>query len=268
MNTGPNTDILGIRDWVRERLGIAYSDRGLEILTARVESARQKLGFPTVSRLRQAIASDPNSMAAAVLADAVSTNHTAFFREPETFKHFAEHILEPLCHAGREVRIWSAAASTGEEAYSLAMLLHERLGPHGASRFRILGTDISRAAVAQAESGRYEAHSRSVDGRYQAYVRDVGAGHFEVTPEIRQMCMFRRLNLMSERYPFAKKFDVIFCRNVLYYFSTQEQERVLGKLAGAAAKNGVLVTSLTESVHGLDVCWDKTHPAFYRLGAA
>jgi chemotaxis protein methyltransferase CheR len=150
------------------------------------------------------------------------------------------------------------------------MLAAEALGPEqAASAVSILGTDISAPVVKQAESAVYGAAHLEQTPEYflTRYFVPVGGGEFKVSPHIQKMCTFRRLNLKVQPFPFRRPFDVIFCRNVLYYFDRGQQRRTLEALYEAAEPGGWLLTSVTESVRDLNTRWCWVGGGIYRKAA-
>jgi chemotaxis protein methyltransferase CheR len=197
------------------------------------------------------------------LAEATSTNHTAFFREPDTFDALAREIL-PSLPQGEALRLWSAAASSGEESYSMAIVADSVLG-EDASRVRILGTDISERQLRVAEQAVYarDAVTLVPDRLRNAFV-DGDDLSVRVAARIRQRCVFRRLNLVAQPWPFAKQFHVIFLRNVLYYFDPQVRQQVIEACFDVAAPRGWLVLGLSEPLLDVQTRWTPAGPGLFR----
>lgn len=249
-----------IQKWVHVHLGIFYPEHKLCMLEGRLLGLCRKAQIPTIQELHQTLVLSPKSGIALDLAHAVSTNHTAFFREVETFDYFMSSIVPNI---NGPFRIWSAAASTGEESYTLAMLLVQALGLSQAQeRVSILGTDISAEVIGTAEAACYN----QIDGIPEAYRAYLVAhrGGFAIHPGVRRLCMFRRLNLLRQPWPFKQQFQVVFSRNVLYYFDTAQQEQLLQRFYTQTKPGGWLLTSVTESLRGLNVPWKMVRPGIYR----
>jgi chemotaxis protein methyltransferase CheR len=206
------------------------------------------------------------------LLDAVSTNKTDFFREPDHFDFLARKALPELVEGngrGRPLLIWSAGCSTGEEPYTLAMVLDQWGAAKAGFRYRILATDLSTAVLARAERGVYaEEVARPVPAdwrrKYFLRSRDRSSNLLRVAPELRRLVEFRRLNFMEARFDLAQKADVIFCRNVLIYFDRPTQERILGKLAGELVPGGYAFVGHSETLHDMDLPLKPVAPAVYR----
>ena len=199
------------------------------------------------------------------LAEAVSTNYTTFFREPDIFKFLGDTIL-PTLPSNEPSRIWSAAASSGEEAYSLAIFLQERLGEvDAAARVRILGTDISERHVRSAEEGIFSTLKlEQLEDRRRLFFEPLGVGQWRARASLRQMCTFRRMNLTQAVWPFEQRFHVIFLRNVLYYFAADVRRTVIEACYDAAEPGAWLVTSLTEPMLDMSTRWEQVQPAIFR----
>lgn len=195
------------------------------------------------------------------MIDVVTTNKTDFFREPRHFDYLVERALPDLIVRGaggaRPLMIWSAACSSGEEAYTLAMVINDyRLRTGGSYTFMVLGTDISTRVLESAKRGIYDEervqpvpeHMRK---RYLMRSRDRDKRQVRIVPELREMVRFRRVNFMEHDFGLREKMDVIFCRNVLIYFDRPTQEAVINRLCDHLAPGGYLFTGHSETINGL-----------------
>lgn len=255
-----------IRHWVFEHTGLHYPERKYSTLFHRLKKLCNQLNLDSLAALNHALQYNNGADLAVKLACAVSTNHTFFFRERETFEFFETKII-PTLPAAEPWRIWSAACSGGDEAYTLALILAEALGvPQTSSRVSILGTDISQTALEQAELAIYsERRIEQVPPYFQSrYFQAKGLGQWGLRPEIRGLCVFRRLNLMSEPWPFKNQFHVIFCRNILYYFDQADQIKLVERLYDITAPGGWLITSVTESLRMLPTRWQVISTGIHR----
>lgn len=204
--------------------------------------------------------------------NALTTNHTFFYREAHHFEHFAQKvrptILNSLQH-GQAVRLWSAGCSSGEEVFSLTMTL---LGPdkRDAARItradlRLLATDIADHALKKASEGRYDAKEAKAlpDDLRSAWTR-VEGDTLVIAPEARELVQFRRLNLQGE-WPMRRPFQAIFCRNVMIYFDLPTKERLVARLAQALVPGGYLYIGHSERVSGQAADWlEPVGPTIYR----
>ena len=206
----------------------------------------------------------------------VTTNKTDFFREPKHFNLLVERALPELTsrdEGGRPALIWSAGCSTGEEPYTLAIVLSEYGLTHPGFRFRILATDISTRVLAKAEMGVYSSDVVSpvppaLKRKYIMVSRDPGFDRVRVVPELRRLIEFRRLNFMDADYRMSEKADAIFCRNVIIYFDRPTQEKVLQKLSKYLAPRGYLFVGHSETLHDMDLPLTPVAPALYRKNDA
>ena len=194
------------------------------------------------------------------VVDLVTTNKTDFFREAEHFtfleKHAVPYLLRDRSRSDRRLKIWSAASSTGAEAYTIAMVLAEkaRVTTPGFT-FHVLGTDISTQVLETARRGVYPQELLQpvpVDmrHRYTLRHRDSSRREMRMAPELRAVTTFHDLNLMDERYPFDRDVDVIFCRNVLIYFERPTQQAVLARLCSHLRPGGFLLVGHSETAAG------------------
>lgn len=193
------------------------------------------------------------------LIDAVTTNKTEFFREPDHFEYLAEIAIPQLLAARRnqtQIKVWSAASSTGAEPYTLAMVLADLRAKLGTFQFSIVATDISTKVLETAVAAVYPEQMitpvpMDMRRRYLLRSKDRSRGLVRIAPEIRKLVQFGRLNLMDTAYPVAQDLDVIFCRNILIYFDKPTQQAVLGRLCDHLRSGGYLFLGHSESLAGL-----------------
>jgi chemotaxis protein methyltransferase CheR len=205
------------------------------------------------------------------LIDVVTTNKTDFFRESGHFDFLVEKALPELADriAGRNFVIWSAGCSTGEEPYTMSIVLSEYALTHPGFRFRILASDISNIVLAKAELGIYTNDvvapvSSTLRRKYFMRSRDPGSEKQRVVPELRRLIEFRRLNFMDSDYGMVEKVDAIFCRNVIIYFDRPTQERILLKLSNCLLPGGYMFVGHAETLHDMNLPLVPVAPALYR----
>lgn len=206
------------------------------------------------------------------LIDVVTTNKTDFFREPRHFDFLtATAVPEFLASNGarRPMLIWSAACSTGEEPYTLAMVLSEYGLTHPGFVFRIIATDISTTVLKKAGLGIYSAEAvrpvpQSLKVKYFMRGRERSFERVRVVPELRRLIEFRRLNFMDTEYGIQEKFDVIFCRNVIIYFDRPTQQSILEKITQQLRPRSYLFMGHAKTLHELDLPLTPVAPALYR----
>ena len=196
----------------------------------------------------------------------ITTNETYFFREQKHFDYLRDEML-PKLKPGSSFRVWSAAASTGEEPYSIAMLLTERC----TNPWELLCSDVNRKVIEQAKVGIYpEMRIKNIPPEYLRRFCRKGIGpqegHIRVNAELRQSVQFFTLNL-HEEFPDLGQFDLVFLRNVLIYFENDNKAKILERIATTLKPNGILFVGHSESLHGISSRFVPVKPAIYRLGA-
>jgi chemotaxis protein methyltransferase CheR len=206
------------------------------------------------------------------LIDVVTTNKTDFFREPDHFEHLAARALPDLDArngAARNSLVWSAGCSTGEEPYTLAMVLAEYAQGHSGFRFSVLATDISTAVLDKARLGIFKAEvvrpiPHNLRKKYLMRSREPGSDLLRVVPELRAKIEFRRVNFMDADHGLSESPEIIFCRNVIIYFDRPTQIRLLQKLVGRLAPGGYFFAGHSESLQNMDLPLVSAGPAIYR----
>jgi chemotaxis protein methyltransferase CheR len=256
----------------REEFGLELGKGKEQLVASRLGKLMRPLGFTAFGDYYKHVEGDRTGQALVELIDALTTNHTSFFREQAHFDFLVRRVFaEQTGHA--PMRIWSAASSTGEEPYTIALTAREQflsrgLGPQSPPLPRILATDISTRVLETARQGMYKAerfqgglapwlrkHLLRGEGRWQ--------GWYRMRPEILGMVEFRRLNLI-EPLPDLGHFTVIFCRNVMIYFSRETQEQLVNRLAACLAPGGYLFVGHSESLTGIRQPLQQVQPAVYR----
>jgi chemotaxis protein methyltransferase CheR len=207
------------------------------------------------------------------MIDVVTTNKTDFFREPEHFRYL-QHTLVPRHRVDgwgidAPLKLWSAAASTGEEAYSMAITMAEVRREEPRFQFRILGTDISTAVLHTAQKGVYPLNritpvDAGLRNRYFLRSRDRDAALVRVRSELRRSVSFHRLNLMAPDYPIVDRFHAIFCRNVIIYFDRPRQISLLQRLHRFLVPGGYLFLGHSESLAGINLPFQSVAPTVYQ----
>ena len=255
-----------IRSWAQHHCGLAFASdqNGNELFEGRIDALCRDLAWTPESLL--ALLRSGNPDAALRVAEVLSTNYTFFRREPTMFDYLAQKVF-PTLPSG-PLRFWSAATSSGDEAYSIAMTAHEYFGADALTRVRILGTDLSARQVQMAEKGIYPREQAApLDAnRFQRWFTLVDRNQVKVAEPLRQLCTFRRMNLTHPSWPFNQKFHVIFLRNVLYYFDPPTRREILERCFDVAEDGAVLITSLTEPMVDVSTRWQALRPAVFRRG--
>jgi chemotaxis protein methyltransferase CheR len=210
------------------------------------------------------------------MINAVTTNKTDFFREPAHFQILTDIVLpsfvDPASYSGSCFTVWSAGCSSGEEPYTLAMVLSEFAALHPGFRFSVIATDISTKVLEKAQLGIYDEERvamlpLTIKQRYLMKSKDRSRGQVRIAPELRALIRFERVNLMDEQYRRPELLDVIFCRNVIIYFERMNQERLLGRLCNSLKPGGYLFLGHSETVHGFDLPLQRVTSTVYRKTA-
>jgi chemotaxis protein methyltransferase CheR len=250
------------RELIYRHAGIALSRSKKALLEARLTKRLRELGLKSFADYYECVMHNGDGAELVQLLDRVSTNETHFFREPRQFD-FLEQQLFPLWRAqadtamrARSIRVWSAGCSTGEEPYSLAMLLTDHFSPSAGWQVDILATDLSSRALNAAQNAAWPiAKANEIPQEYlkRFMLRGVGtqAGKMKAGPEIVSLVRFQRLNLNDDSYLISGRFDAIFCRNVLIYFDIQSRRRVIERLLDYLAPGGFLFVGHAESLNGV-----------------
>jgi chemotaxis protein methyltransferase CheR len=247
------------------------------LIEGRLSRLAEESGCGSFTCLLQRAKSEPSRALQRRIIDAITTNETLFFRDTAPFELLRHKIVPDLIDrrartGGARIRIWSAACSTGQEIYSIAILLKELLGDPDRYGVRLVGTDISDEAVARASRGWYNATeiarglSEPLRDKYFSRSRD----GWQIRDEIRGMASFKHMNLMADLAPLGK-FDVVFCRNVAIYFSEADKAALFRRIERALEPNGYLVIGAMESLSGMCPQFEsKRHlrSVYYQVKAA
>jgi len=252
ISTITTEDYQSFRKFLEDACGIVLGDNKQYLVTSRLTKLISDNEIDSFSTLMQRMKADGKLRNR--IMDAMTTNETSWFRDIYPFDIFKEKLLPELIKTQpRTIRIWSAACSTGQEPYSLSMMVQEYLqskpGSLSTNAVQIIGTDISPSVLAVAKSGVYEgvAVSRGLPQERKArFFRETGAG-WEVSVDIKKRVSFRELNLM-QNYTLLGRFDIIYCRNVLIYFSTELKRDILARMAKCLNPGGFLVLGGSESI--------------------
>jgi chemotaxis protein methyltransferase CheR len=248
-----NEDFEALRTLVKQVTGISLSDQKRELVYGRLTRRLRALNLKTFRDYRNLLASDSDELVQ--FCNAITTNLTAFFREPHHFDHLRDEVLKPLAASAsglRRFRIWSAACSTGEEPYTLAMTVLESLPDLGRWDLKILATDLDSDVLAKASRGVYLADRlRTLSGeRRQKFFSPVAGAKepsFQVSPALSRLITYKQLNLMHP-LPMKGPLDVIVCRNVLIYFDKDTQRDLVSRMARLQRPGDLLYLGHSESL--------------------
>jgi chemotaxis protein methyltransferase CheR len=247
--------------------GIQLPPHKKPLLISRIASVMRTRNIPTYRGYFELIVADRSGAELTTFIDLLSTNVTHFFRESKHFEYLTELLKAGAWADEPSVQIWSAACSTGEEPYSIALCLEASLPP--GQSYSILASDISTKALKVAERGVYpmdRVDGISLDLLRKGFQKGRGKaeGMVRVRNAIREHVQFRQLNLMED-LPFRKQFHVIFCRNVMIYFNTRDKETLVNRFAECLKPEGCLLIGHAESLNGMNHPYTYVRPATYRL---
>ncbi len=260
---------------IHDQCGIKMPPHKKNMLEARLRKRLRSLGLATYGQYCDYLFGPGGEEGELVnLIDVVTTNKTDFFREAKHFDFLTEVALPRLLTTHgtglqRPLRVWSAGCSTGEEPYTLAMVLSEFALANPGFDFTILATDIStlvleKARLAIYREERVESVPEALKRKYLLRSRDPGKGQVRVVPELRAKVHFRRLNFMNENFGLREPIDIIFFRNVMIYFDRNQQMTLLQRFCGCLSTGRYLFTGHSESLHGMGLPVVQVAPAAYR----
>jgi chemotaxis protein methyltransferase CheR len=244
-----------IRKCLKERSGLVLSADKQYLVESRLLPVARKTALGSLAELVAALKDDNSGPLMTMVVEAMTTNETYFFRDKAPFDNFRSAVLPALLaarRAQRAIRIWCAAASTGQEPYSLAIVLKEMAADLAGWRIDLVATDLSNEVLEKARQGIYSQFEVQRGLPVQLlikYFTQVGE-MWQIAPEIRAMVKFRQLNLLAD-FSELGMFDLVFCRNVLIYFDQDTKIGLLNRLRPLVARGGYLVLGAAETVMGL-----------------
>jgi chemotaxis protein methyltransferase CheR len=265
-------DFQALRKLVREVTGISLSEQKRELVYGRLARRLRALNLRTFREYRQLLAGDIDGELVQ-FCNAITTNLTAFFREPHHFEHLKSEVLTPLLHRAsgtRRVRIWSAGCSTGEEPYSIAMTVLETVKDIERWDIRILATDLDSEVLDKASRGVYAAERLRLlsPERRERFFMPHPHGRepcFEVRPELRRLITVKQLNLMHP-FPHKGPLDAVFCRNVVIYFDKDTQRDLISRLCRLQRPGDVLFLGHSETLFKVSTDYTLVGRTIYRRG--
>lgn len=258
-----------IRALIYRESGISLSEEKIPLLVNRITKRQRALGIQSQQDYLRIIEEEKNPDEFLRFIDAMSTNTTYFFREKEHFEILGE-LLKEHRSAAREIKLWCAAASSGEEPYTLAMTACENLDLRRAS-FRMLATDICTKVLDRAVSGHYtekqvENIPRPLLQKYFIKEKCGKDKYFQAHPQLRDLILFKRLNLSKFPYPLKGPFDYIFCRNVMIYFDAALREKVIDSFYKLLKKGGYLFIGHSENLLGFKHSFKSVQASVFKKG--
>ncbi len=262
-------EFIDLVDYVRQNYGVNLIHKK-SLVSGRLINYLVENNFSSFTDYMNHIRSDKTGRSAAAMIDRLTTNHTYFMRENQHFDFFRNHVLphlERACSKKKDIGIWSAGCSTGEEPYTLAMLIDDYFGTSKSNwDTSILATDISTKVLDRAVAGIYnrETVSNLPEAWRKKYFTAHGEEAFKISGKISKEIIFRRFNLMTSYFPFKRKFHVIFCRNVMIYFDNETKRELVNKFYESTEEGGYLFIGHSESLNREDSKYRCVMPAVYR----
>jgi len=263
--------------YITGELGIKMPSSKVTMLQSRLLRRARELQLKSIDEYGDYFFATASSEERQYLINAITTNKTDFFREPEHFDYLVKVAL-PKLRAGLDPRmsrlnVWSAACSSGQEAYTLAMVLSEYGAGNGGLDFAILGTDISTKVLEHARKAVYAEVllppvPQVLRQKYMLLSKDRSAGLVRIAPALRSRVGFHQLNFMDESYEIRDAFDIVFCRNVLIYFDRETQEAVIRKICRNIKPGGYLFVGHSESLAGMDIPACQVNTGVFRMPEA
>lgn len=267
-----NKDFKKVFDLVHQLTGIHLHDGKRELVSARLSKRMRALGHKSLGEYLSYVEEEETQEELISMLDALSTNLTSFWRESDHFDFLAEHVLPDWIKRTektgcRRYRLWSAGCSTGEEPYGLGILFYHHLQKIKGLDLKILATDLSTKVLGIAQAGWYEAQRvQTIPAEYlKTYFSKKTEDRrivYRISPEIRKLITFDRLNLM-ESWPMTGPFDIIFCRNTMIYFTKQTQQHLINRFYDLLRSGGMLFVGHSESLAGTDHKFRYLRPTIY-----
>ena len=265
-------EFMRLRNLVHDEAGIWLSQSKIALLVGRLAKRLRHHGLKSFKQYYDLVVNSPEERIQ--MLDALSTNETRFFREPQHFELMKSVIFPKWAEEaaagrrGRKIRVLSAGCSTGQEPYSLAMILLDHFPEASGWEIEIVATDLSTRALEIARTGIWPmAKADEIPPSYKKAFMLKGfadqAGKIKAGPEVRSVVRFFRMNLNEPAYPLTGKFEMIFCRNVLIYFDQRGRERVVRRLTSLLSPDGHLFLGHAESLHSMSDCLRSVIPTVY-----
>jgi len=262
-------EFIRFSEFIKQNYGINLKKEKQSLITGRLQNVLVSKNFKNFTEYYDYIVSDSSGDAVTTLIDKITTNHTFFMREADHFSFFRNEVLPGITSKNREkdLRIWSAACSTGEEPYTLAMIIDQFLGKGKVWwDTKILATDISNKVLDKARKGEYT-NDRIIPLPQIwkiNYFNKLNEEYSSITEKIKKEVIFRKFNLIEPIFPFWKKFHVIFCRNVMIYFDNPTKEQLIEKLFDVTEHGGYLFIGHSESINRERTGYKYVMPSVYR----
>ena len=262
-------EFLKLAEYIKQNYGIHLKEEKQAILTSRLYNELVNSNCKNFTQYYEYIRSDKSGKALDALVDKITTNHTFFMREADHFFYFRDAVLPYLASTvkDKDLRIWSAGCSSGQEPYTLAMIINDYFKKDKMLwDTKVLATDISDKVLSEAMNGIYtkdEIEPLPAMWRLN-YFQKLGNGKYRIIDEIKKEVIYRKFNLMEKVFPFQKKFHTIFCRNVMIYFDYKTKIDLVNRFYDMMESGGYLFIGHTESIPRNETGFQYVMPAVYR----
>ena len=258
-----------IADFIKDHSGINLKDEKKTLLVGRLSSIVKEHNLNSFMEYYQLLKKDQEGKVLSQLIDKITTNHTFFMRESQHFNYLNQEVLPYMKMAvkDKDLRVWCAASSTGEEPYTLAILLADFFKNEAVMwDKRLLATDLSLSVLEEAKRGIYSKEKLSTLPKIWVlnYFDKISEEQYQVKRTLRKEVVFRRFNLLEPQFPFKKKFHIIFCRNVMIYFDNDTKTKLISKLYDSLEHGGYLFIGHSESISRETTKFQYVQPAVYR----
>ena len=261
-----------IRDYIKQHFGINLGKEKKTLVYSRLRNTLVELNCDDFTQYYNYLINDRTGQAVIRFIDKITTNHTFFMREVDHFDYFRQNVLPYIEQAysnNKDIRLWCAGCSSGEEAYTLQMLLQDFFASKPGWNLEILATDISTQVLDKAVRGVYSKESVHTlpENWRKKYFKAYDNDHYIILDEVKKNITYRKFNLMSDQFPFKKPLQVIFCRNVMIYFDNETRVKLVEKYYNATAEGGYLFIGHSESLNHTNTKYKYIMPAIYRKEA-
>ena len=258
-----------LREYIQVNYGIHLKDEKKTFVIGRLHNVLTQMGFVSFTEYYKYLLTDQSGEAVTILLDKITTNHTFFMREAEHFYYLRDYALPDIGKNIRndDLRVWCAASSTGEEPYTLAMIINDYTQSAKLSwDKKLLATDIAPNVLEIAKHGVYSNEKLESLPKYWklSYFEKFDSDNMIVKDDHKKEVIFRRLNLMDSVFPFRKKFHIIFCRNVMIYFDSKTKDILIQKLSDSLEKGGYLFIGHSESIGKETISLKYVCPSVYK----
>jgi chemotaxis protein methyltransferase CheR len=258
-----------LRTYIKDTFGISLGNEKKSLIYSRLRTVLQELGMDNFTDYYKYLVGDKSGQAAIKFIDKVTTNHTFFMRETDHFDFFRDKALPYVeeTYTNNDLRLWCAGCSSGEESYTLKFIIEDHFSKCKAKwNTEILATDISTQVLDKAIHGVYPNDSVETlpDAWRKKYFDTFDGTHKIVKQEIKNSITYRKFNLMMDKFPFKKPFQIIFCRNVMIYFDNETRDTLVKKFYDLTEPGGYLFIGHSESLNHTDTKYKYVMPALYR----